>query len=152
MSQNPPKIILLSRDNYLVAVKNSVGSHMFRNLYAEVDGVRKDIVEGGELSCALFVSSLLKIFDLIGGVHSTVSGTEADILHSGWEKTTEPTPGDILVWEAQKEGEDSHAHIGFFVGDNKAVSNSFKERMIAEHDWTYDGQRKITAIYRLIQK
>jgi len=39
-------------DNYLAIVRNSIGSNLFRNLYAEVNGQRQDITNNGELSCA----------------------------------------------------------------------------------------------------
>ena len=65
-------------DSYLHAIKNSVGSNLFRNLYAYVDGKKMDILENGNLSCANFVSSILYSYKLIGGKHATVDGTVRD--------------------------------------------------------------------------
>jgi hypothetical protein len=138
----------LIQETYLAVLANSVGCNTFRTLYAEVAGVRQDITRDGELSCAFFVSSILKIFDWVKGVHGTVAGTVRDLEQSGWQVAPEPSPGTILVWEAQvDEAGETHAHIGFYLGDQRAVSNSSKERTPQQHHYTYHDSRKIVAIY-----
>jgi len=77
------KVDLILVKTYLAAIENSVGSKMFRNLYAKVNGKNKDITENGNLSCALYVSSLLYLFKLIKDIHATVSGTLGDLKRSG---------------------------------------------------------------------
>lgn len=84
-------------DTYLGAIKNSIGSKMFRNLYAKVDGKKVDITKNGNLSCAVFVSSILFLFKLIKGVHATVNGTIRDLKESGWIETKTPEIGCVLV-------------------------------------------------------
>ncbi len=59
------KPTLLPKESYLAMIKNSVGTNMFRNLYATSGGEVQDIVREGELSCAYFVSSILYIFKLV---------------------------------------------------------------------------------------
>jgi hypothetical protein len=144
-----PKIVPLNFDTYLAVIKNSVGSKMFQNLFALVDGAKKDIVKNGNLSCAFFVSAVLVIFGFIKAIHSTVTGTEKDLLSSGWEKVIKPKPGDVLIWETREDGDEKHGHIGFFIGDNWAISNDSKRGVISRHHWTYNSRRKVIAIYRM---
>jgi hypothetical protein len=80
-------------------------------------------------------------------VHCTVENTRKDLEESGWAKTDQPTPGSVIIWEAIQDGKDNNEHIGFYVGRNKAVSNSSTKRKIAMHNWTYDNNREIIAIY-----
>jgi|GEM_PF-5669068 len=35
-------------DTYLAVIKNSIGSNMFRNLYVNINGVKKDATEDGK--------------------------------------------------------------------------------------------------------
>lgn len=114
-------------------VKNSVGSNAFRNLFAITKEGERDILEDGELSCAYFVSSILIVFKLIGSPHVTVSGALKDMLDSDWAEISEPQPGCVVLWKEINYDGGPHKHLGFYVGDNKAVSNDFGERKIIEH-------------------
>ena len=58
------KVIPILFDTYIVVIKNSVGSNIFRNSYAKVNGKKKDILKNGKVSCAFFVSSILALFPL----------------------------------------------------------------------------------------
>lgn len=138
---------ILKYQNYLELIKASEETTMFRHLWVRENGQEKDILRGGELSCAYFVSSVLKIFDLIGNPHATVKSTIADMLNSGWWETEKLTPGNVLAWEEKeyKNGE-KHSHIGFYLGENKAISNSTKLKIPQIHHYTYHNQRKITQI------
>jgi hypothetical protein len=139
---------LLLRDTYLAMIRNSVGSNLFRTLYAEVDGTKKDILDDGGLSCAFFVSMILHHFKLLQGPHATVSGTVRDLEASGWQKTEAITPGAVLVWEKLAQAsEELHDHIGFARGEEKAISNWYMDKVPVEHHLTFDGTRKITAVY-----
>lgn len=139
---------LLVKDSYLHMVRQSIGSTMFRNLYAQINGESQDILKDGDLSCAYFVSTILHHFKLIASPHATVSGTVKDLEKSGWQKIEAPIVGAVVVWEkASQAGDEPHEHIGFVSGDSKAISNSYIERVPVEHDLTFGGTRKITAIY-----
>jgi len=147
------KITTLFNDTYLAVIKNSVGSKLFRSSYAKVSGRKIDILENGSLSCAFFVSSILKIFGLIKELHATVDGAVKDLKKSDWRIINKPKIGSILVWEAKK-GKDKklHKHIGFYIGSNKAISNNAELRAPQIHRWTYgikNGKptRKIEAIF-----
>lgn len=128
--------------------KNSLGSKMFQTLLAEREKEKVNILKGGDVSCAYFVSILLKIFDLVETPHATVSGLEKDLLKSGWSKTQDMLPGTILIWESAKQAEDeAHEHVGIYIGNDKAISNSYKELTPVEHHVTFDTKRKVRAIY-----
>lgn len=134
-------------------IQNSVGSNLFRNFYCLVDQQKKDILRNGELSCAFFVSSILVLNKLIFQGHCTVNSTIKDLISFGWIEITQPKVGCILVWEpiTFPDGE-IHSHIGFYVGNNQAISNSPLHKSPIKHDWLYQDQkdstkRKVVAIY-----
>jgi len=141
-------------DSYISAIRNSVGSHEFKNLWADVDGKRADILDDGRKSCGYFVSGILLWFGLIERRHATVEGTVHDMEASGWERASELKIGDVIRWEHKEGGGEANEHIGFFIGDNRAISTSATQRVPVEHHVTYGEQtdgspvRKIIAIYR----
>jgi len=141
----------------LAIVENSIkggNNYLFRNLYAYVDGVEKDILEDGALSCAVFASAVLLNQELIKKPHATVSGTVKDMLENGWREVAQLKPGAVITWKKImfKDGKE-HPHIGFCVGDEEAISNSFTDKCPRKHHVTYganpDGTpvRKIEKIY-----
>jgi len=137
-SKKPLDVKIILKESYIKAIGNSVGSNLFRNLFAHVNGKKKDILEDGVLSCAAYASSILYLFKLIADTHTTVKGTVADLVKSGWTEIKKPKEGAVLVWEAGKfGGRDAHKHIGFYIGKNKAISNGFKKRRPILHYWTF---------------
>ena len=126
---------------------------MFRSIFVLAGGKEKDILKNGELSCAFYVSCILKLFDLISRLHATVDGAVKDMIDNGWTETKKMKPGDVLVWEKKKfkDGE-LHRHLGFYLGDKKAISHRDNKRIPIIHHYTYgqtkDGQpkRKIVKI------
>ncbi len=146
------KVTLLVKDSYLAYIKNSVGSNAFRNLYAKVGKSKKDILRDGDLSCAFFVSAMLIQFALIEKPHATVEGLERDIKKSGWKKIKRPKIGSIIFWRKGLQKGEEHRHVGFYIGKNKAVSNSDKKRQPANHHYTFGkvggkAKRKMDSIY-----
>lgn len=145
-------IQILKKESYLAAIQNSLGSKIFNNLWAEVDGERTDILSDGQKSCGYFVSGILLWFGLIKERHATVHGTLKDMEGFGWEKLTEPQVGSVLHWEKELGNGEVNEHIGFYTGENMAISTSGKERTVIEHHWTYgeengNPKRKVIAIY-----
>lgn len=141
------KIELVLNETYLVAIKNSVGTKIFRNLFARVGRKTKDITENGNLSCAFYVSSILYLFKLIKEIHATVNGTVRDLKESGWVEIKKPKNGCVLVWEEKKfKNGNSHKHIGFYIGNQIAISNNSKLGYPTVHRWTTYDNRKIETI------
>lgn len=140
------KIAPLIKDTYLAVIKNSVDSKSFRNYYAKVNGKRKDIMNKGELSCAFYVSAILKMFNLISQMHGTVDSTIKDMKENKWKETEKPNMGDIIVWEKLDFGKEQHRHIGFYIGNKKAISNNFILRHPLIHSWDFNKKRKIELI------
>jgi len=147
------KVIPILFDTYIAVIKNSVGSKIFRNSYAKINNKKTDILQNGNLSCAFFISSILVLFKLIKEIHGTVDETVRDLEQSGWQKITKPKIGSVIVWEKIDFGnKDFHKHIGFYIGNNKAISNSSKWKYPTIHRWTYGIKenrpvRKIEAIF-----
>ncbi|MCE9586236.1 hypothetical protein K8R04_02875 [Candidatus Uhrbacteria bacterium] len=143
--------------SYLAIIRDSIGSRMFRHLYAIAeDGTRKEILQNGRLACAYYVAFILYHFQLVASPHATVESTVKDMEEHGWSVVDTPEVGDVLVWEASVEHveDESHTHIGFYVGDERAVSNQSSTGEIVEHDWTFgvdnegEPNRKVTKILR----
>lgn len=137
---------------YLAAVEGSVGTRMFRRLYLRRGKRRVDVTDDGRVSCAYFVSGLLKMFGLLAEAHATVDGTLRDMGTSGWKKVREPRPGAILLWEPANHGGTVNRHLGFSVGGGEAVSNSTRYRAVRRHHWTFGEsggvpKRRVEAIY-----
>ena len=155
MAKVPNKVVSVTPQTefhtYLQMVRNAPGTTMFRNFYLlDKEGHEFDANDNGNRGCAWFVSSVLVIFRKIGSFHATVYSTILDMERSGWQRATEPSPGDILVWEDVATDEDEHSHIGFYIGDGRAVSTSTSQRMVTEHDVQHqDNWRNIDYIYHL---
>jgi hypothetical protein len=142
------KITPLLRDTYFAMIKNSIGTKLFCTFYARVDEKKTDVMKSGGLSCAFFLSSLLSILGLVKKMHATVGGVIRDMEQSDWKPIKKPCLGSIIVWEEKK----GHKHMGFYIGNGKALSNSSKKKSPAIHHFTYgvkNGKpaRKIEAIY-----
>ena len=140
VSKKPLDVKIILNESYIKTIKNSVGSNLFRNLYAYVDGNKTDILRSGKLSCAIYISSILHRFKLTNDIHATVEGTVKDLKKSGWQKVKRPRLGAILVWEPQKVNDRiywRHDHIGFYIGKNRAISSDFKRRQPILHHWTF---------------
>lgn len=141
------KITPLVFETYLAVIENSIGCKLFRNFYAKVGGKKVDIMRNGELSCAFYVSSILNLFKLISGVHGTVDSTVKDLKQSGWKIIKKPKQGSVLVWQKIDFGNnDVHKHIGFYIGDNQAVSNNYKMGSPVKHGWNFGAKRKVDLI------
>jgi len=142
----------LMRETYLQTIRNSCGSLLFRNVYVENDdGKTTDILENGNLSCAIFVTSILCMFGKIDSRHATVGGTVKALSQAGWSEVQldQLEEGDIIVWEniTNPNGE-LHGHIGFYLGKELAISNSSENGFPIIHHWQYNGSRKIIQAFR----
>ena len=143
-----PKIKFDLLGTYIATIKNSVGTRMFQNIYIIKNGRSIDVANGGEFSCAIFVSSVLVMSDnLIKSSHATVKRTQKDIQESGWYKIKKPRKGAIIVWPPWEKSD--HWHIGFCIGKNKAISNDgLDTKTPQEHPITYGKyKRKIDSIW-----
>jgi len=146
---------LLFTKNYLIMIENSAKGEnwMFRNFYIVEDGIEKNALENGGLSCAAFVSSVLYLQNSlleflqkphwIGLTHANTKSTIKDMLKHGWYEIKELRPGAILVWE-----EEEFPHIGFCISQTEAISNDSKGKGLPwRHHITYNNTRKIEKIY-----
>jgi hypothetical protein len=140
-------MILRVFKSYCAVIRNSVGTEMFKNFYVSDGGAVKDIMNDGEFSCAFFVSSVLALFEYIPKPRATVDSTYEDLKKSGWEEISEPVEGSVLFWDEMFfEGDGLHAHVGFYIGDEQAISNDCKSGRVAQHHWTFNGEREVRAI------
>lgn len=141
--QKKPTVVPLFFDNYLAVIKNSVGSTMFRNWYCEVDGVRQEVMRDGNFSCALYVTSILKMFGLVAEIQITVHRAIAELERDGWQKIAAPRLGAVIVWDAKPSNKDMEwhsslaKHIGFCLDETMAVSHLGETQKPTQHSLTY---------------
>lgn len=131
----------------MAMIRNSVGTKMFRYNYALVDGIEQNLVRDGELSCAFFVSFMLRGFGLIKELHLRTAGTVRDLEASGWRKTDMPHEGDVVIWEEKQQKSGVYLHSGFYVNEQTAISHWDQHCTPVEHSLTFDGTRKVTGYY-----
>ncbi|MDP3697211.1 MAG: hypothetical protein Q8R55_04255 [Candidatus Taylorbacteria bacterium] len=141
----------------LAIVENSAkgDNYLFRNLYANENGKEIDVFENGGTACCGHVSWILLALELIKHPHAAVHGTVKDLISSGWHEIKELKPGAVIVWEScvadsglQGEKGVNLSHMGFYVGDDEAISNDSKASGFPRrHHYTYNGTRKIEKIY-----
>lgn len=136
------------KKNYFAVIKNSEGTRMFRDFFVVYKKRVKNLTKRGELSCALFVSSILYLFGLIKNIHLGATketediapvGLLEDMKKSSWVEISRPKKGCVLLWEKI----DGHFHVGFFLGDKKAISTSSIKRKVLIHDYKFNGKREI---------
>ena len=143
----------LKKKSLLVIVTNSVkggDNYLFKNIYAKnQQGEEIDILENGENSCAVFVSWILLALEMIKRPHATVGGVEKDLADSGWYEIKDLRQGAVLLWESKPGQYDGlpHRHLGFFMGNNEAISNDTPSGFPRRHHATYNDSRKIEKIY-----
>jgi hypothetical protein len=148
-----PDVKILKKKSYLAMVRNAAQGEvrMFRNLFALVDGEEKDILRDGQVSCAVFVSAILYLQNSgwISSPHATVPSTEKDMEQNGWIQIPDLREGAVVTWEpiTYHDGA-THWHVGFYVGNDRAVSNASNDSGIPkEHHITYDGTRQVARIW-----
>lgn len=156
-------IKLVKKKNYLAMIENAAKGEnwMFRNFYVEIDGKEIDILKNGSLSCAVFASSILYLHKLIKDIHANIRSLEKDMIKNGWfsrslasgnseRSKASLRPGAVLVWEEimAKDEPRPIPHIGFYVGNEMAISNDSKGTGFPwKHHYTYNDTRKIEKIY-----
>ncbi len=125
-------LIKLAGSNLRLMLGALPGSQLFKHLMVEDgSGVKFDAAKEGEISCALVVSSLLSLVNLIDAPHATVSTTLSRMAEVGWRRTDSALlGGEVVVWPPNARG---HMHIGFYLGEGRYVSNSESEGYPVEH-------------------
>lgn len=158
--------------SYLAMIRNSVGSWTRRNFYIDFDsGSSKDILRWWEESCAFYVSSILRLFNLSWATFANVLSLEKHLLSYGRSKAEDYSdpekllPGSIIIRE-KRAGKDKsdmfgndrsyNYHIGFYIWNNEAISNysdGFQDGKVIEkplcprkHHYTYNNERQIKSI------
>lgn len=155
---------------YLSMIHTSVGSSLRKHFFlTKDDKTSRDILQGGNLSCAFYVSSVLNQFNLTPAIFANVLSLQKALLERGWTSLQQDThPDDLPPWsiiirdsqpgsskqDLYNNTRNSHYHIGFYVWDSQAISN-MSDAFVAEdqhaktpqcHHYTYHDTRPIQAI------
>ena len=143
----------------MLLLRNSVGCRLFQNFLIEEKGEVVDTTKDGLLSCAFFVSAILRMatldneMPLVGSVSlsniTLIEGGEDNnqlrknrwfgLEHDNWHGLE---PGTLVFWEKLYGAR----HCGFIMeqGENPlAISNSSTNGMPILHHPTFNGRRRI---------
>lgn len=119
---------------YLAFIKRSIGSPMWQEFYASVNGKTIEVTRNGNVSCSWYVTAVLKVFSLIETVQITVHRALDEMQQSGWKRIPRPRLGCVVLWAAQpadpermkKDKRVYHRltrHVGFYIGGGQTVTN-----------------------------
>lgn len=123
------------RATFLDLVIGSVGTNMYRNVHVVRSEDVVNVTDDGDLSCAYYVSAVLRHFHLIQhGFYTTITHTLADMRRSGWEVCEKPAPGVVVVWVSKECTDGPHRHIGICLDETYCVSNSPIARTPQKHE------------------
>lgn len=121
---------------------------IFKHIYVYVKDLRSskelDALDDGANACAYVVSGVFALFGLIDRPHATVATTLARMQESGWVKTDDPEPGDIVQWASSSS---DHGHIAFYIGAGQCIGNITKDRKPGRHSSTLTDGREPIAYY-----
>ncbi|OIO46765.1 MAG: hypothetical protein AUJ28_02060 [Parcubacteria group bacterium CG1_02_37_51] len=137
-------MIINKKKTYLAYIINSLNTEMFKDVYFSSGKATTNVTKGGELACAVYLSSLLYLFDMIKKPHATINSTIKDMKSCNWRPVQKPKKGDVLVWSIK----DGQQHLGFYFDENMAISNSTRKKRVWTHHPTYNNKRKIVEILR----
>lgn len=158
-------------ESYLSMIRNSVGSHTWKNLFVyKENGHNIDILQDGNVSCAYYVSSILKQFGYCWASYANVLSLEKHLIEYGRSEQkyfTEDaiTPWSVIIREEKKWSEKKdiygnsikgHYHVGFYIWSWMAISNmsdgfaidDVNARTPQEHHITYNWSRPIRSILK----
>lgn len=120
--------------NYLSMIEALPNNELFRHIYVKNEnGEEIDVTNNGQLSCAVVVSSVLCLIGWIDRPHATVNSTLNKLLENAWTETNSPIKGDIILYG---EGKTGNRHLGFYIDNATAISNSSQKGVPIKHDLT----------------
>jgi hypothetical protein len=143
-------VTLLRKKTYMASIRNAAKgeNHLFRNTFAHLEDIESDITKDGHLSSGKLVSSILYLNKLIHDMHVTVEGTEKDMRENDWQETNNLKAGEVLIWEPVRGQEGNlRTHIGFYLGDEEAMSNNGTTGFPEIHHYTFNGTRNILKMF-----
>lgn len=96
-----------------------------------------DVANGGDDSCAAFISHVLVKTGLLSRTRSTVHTLLDAVEQRGWEPTTEQVVGGIALWGFREDVTPAagqiYGHVGFYVGNDTCISHSSIEFVPVQH-------------------
>ncbi len=144
-AQTPtPSAEVLPGPTLAAMIGGSLNSPMFHHWYVlDEKGKAVDAVNGGESSCAFYVSVLLQSVGLCDGVYPHMDRLIESMERCGWTeiKVREPDASIMVVVWGETYG---NRHLGFaFEGSEMAVSHSSFENCPRRHSRTLRDGREI---------
>jgi len=130
---------ILKKETYLKAIENSINTKLFNSIIVrETDGTVRDVLNDGEYSCALFVSSVLFLHNQVSRTRSTVNNLENDLKENSTFKQIEDSStieaGDVLFWESVTyEDGTQNRHVGFAISSSEAISTNYIQKCVVKH-------------------
>jgi len=136
-------------------VRNSVGSHIFKNLYRIIEsGESVDALHDGKFGCAVFVDNILILNGMLPFEKQTALVRELreflDV-SPDWKEIplAEKQDYDVIFWEKTEDPRGgANAHVGFLIDRDNAISNNSRSGIVIQH-WVRD-RGNLVAAYRYI--
>ena len=128
-------------ETYLANINGCIGSRQYLRLYVDDKdaGYPRDVIDNGRFPCAYFTSSILYLLTLLEkGPHTTVVKTVDWMLRSGWYQIDHLVKGAVITWGPKMASDGNpHKHIGFYIGDDTAISTDGVTGIPTKHHVTY---------------
>lgn len=123
---------------YRALIEGSLESRQYLRLYVHGHDGAIDVIGNGRFACAFYTSSILTLTTLISQVHTTVFETIEDMVRSHWFQVDSLEPGAVIVWGPKMCSDGNHhKHIGFYLGDDTAISTDGVTGIPTKHHVTY---------------
>lgn len=142
----------LSR-KYIETVMGSVNSLKYRQHHVLTsDGITQTVFADSGVASAYHVSSILNSLQLsLGEIRLNILDILADLEVSAWERTKTLSKGAVVVWEPYSYVSGKpRQHIGFYIGNDRAVSNISDAHIPTEHDVYFRDEKRHLIVERSI--
>ena len=146
---------ILRKETYIKMIENSVGTKLFNSIIIKNEtGEVQDLLNDGEYSCALFVSSVLVLHLLLPRARTTVANLEKELTdHKSFIEVPKESieTGDVIFWESVTyEDGSQNRHVGFAISSHEAISTNYIEKCVVRH--ATDKEIENTGKIRKIEK
>jgi len=139
MPEEPGSIVRLqSFLSFLWGSTENSGTAIFRHFYMLQNSQIVDVINDGQLACALCASTHAVVFQLLRQIHTCVKDLEDDARASGWVAGT-LRPGAMVFWPERATQSGKHRHVGYYHSFGRCISHLDTIRAPGVHRLSYHG-------------
>lgn len=143
-----PVVKIEIKKTYLALIRNSIGVKFFQECYALVDGELQEILDKGDKSCAFYATSILTLCGFLPNIELTVHRMHTAMEENGWYEVHALHPGNVIFWHEKVYAPNTpRKHVGFYIGNNLAISNDGDIGVPLEHNYAEYKGRGIQSVW-----